>query len=193
MQLLSGNTLKRITTSLLVFACLLVANAMTFAKAQTRTEDEHLLKAAYIYNFAKFTSWPENTWQEKASPLNICTMGKDPLISGLKRLSGKIIKERSVIITSIKNTQATNNCHLLYIAKSEKNRYQRILKSMSDKPVLTISELPNFSELGGMIELNNKNDQNHFIINLAATRNTGLEISARLLSLAVVINNELKQ
>ena len=53
--------LRRITTRLLIFSCLFVMNVVQSSTAQTRVEDDLLVKAAFIYNFAKFTRWPKNT------------------------------------------------------------------------------------------------------------------------------------
>ena len=185
-----ADKLKRITTRLLICICLMVANAVQLATADTRVEEEDLLKAAFIYNFAKFTNWPEGTWKQQNTPLNLCTAGKDELVSKLEHLAGKIIKQRPVTVMSLNDIQVPKNCHLLYIASSEKNRYKNILKSVHTEPVLTISELPRFARSGGMIEFNRKKDQTHFIINLDVAREVELVLSSRLLSLAEVINNE---
>ncbi|MDH5387746.1 MAG: YfiR family protein [Gammaproteobacteria bacterium] len=185
--------LKRLTIRLLICSCLMVANAMQTATAQTRIEEDNLLKAAFIYNFAKFTNWPEGTWKQQNTPLNLCTAGKDGLVSKLKHLAGKVIKQRPVTIMSLNNMQVPKNCHLLYIASSEKNDYKDILKAVHTQPVLTISELPHFARSGGMIEFDRKKDQTNFIINLAVARGAGLSINSRLLSLAEVITNEKAQ
>ena len=162
---------------------------MQAASADTNVKDELLLKAAFIYNFAKFTHWPENVWQEQTTSLNLCTAGKDTLISELERLAGKTIKQHPVTIQPLEKVQHLKNCHLLYIATSEKKRYKDILKSTQGEPILTVSELPHFVDSGGIIELYRKKSQTHFIINLGAAREAGLVISSRLLNLAKVINN----
>jgi len=176
-------------TKLLIASCFLMTNIAQIANAETHT-DGRLLKAAFIYNFAKFTRWPENTWKQQNAPLNLCTIGKDELINELKRLTGKTIKDHPVITQSLQNKQIPDNCHLLYIASSEKNHYKNILESVHNKPILTISEQPHFARSGGMIEFFRKKDQTRFIINLGITRNTGLTVSSRLLNLALVINHK---
>jgi len=184
-----GRKLKRVTTKLLVCVCLL-ASTVSVTNTYAHSEKEQLLKAAYIFNFAKFTQWPENTWKAEHTPLNLCIAGKDKLVNKLGQLAGKTIQKHPVNVLSLKDVQNINNCHLLYIATSEKERYQNILKSVNNEPVLTVSELPNFGHSGGMIEIYREEEQTHFIINLGVTRESGLTISSRLLNLAVVINNE---
>ena len=176
-------------SKLLLCVCLLLVSSMQGTIAQNNTKHEPLLKAAFIYNFAKFTRWPENVWQEQTTSLNLCTAGKDTLISELERLAGKTIKQHPVTIQPLEKVQHLKNCHLLYIATSEKKRYKDILKSTQGEPILTVSELPHFVDSGGIIELYRKKSQTHFIINLGAAREAGLVISSRLLNLAKVINN----
>lgn len=171
----------------------LILIIIPIAGAQNRPDDEHLYKAAFVYNFAKFTDWPEAAWKEKNSPLVLCTVGKDELVNGLKWLAGKEIRGRSVTIRSLKNRETSETCHVLYIAISEKNRYKNILKSVADEPVLTVSELPLFARSGGVIELYSKKSRTRFIIDLGIARKAGLMLSARLLKIAVVIGDEEEQ
>lgn len=182
------NRLKPSATILLSFLCAwLFSSSISIANTQTHAQDEPLIKAAFIYNFAKFTSWPENIWQNSHAPLNLCTAGNDALVAELGQLEGKTIKQHPVSIRSLGKTMAVENCQLLYIATSEKKRYTTILKTIQKKPVLTVSELPDFENSGGIIRLY-RDKKLHFIINLGAARKAGLEISSRLLEVAKVVN-----
>ena len=169
-------------------ACFCLLNSLTqvaYAQHHEDDDEERLFKAAFIYNFAKFTRWPENTWTTPDSPMLLCTAGKDELIDDLKRLGGKIVQGRPVIIQSLQSTESPENCNLLYIAQSEKKRFQSLLRSLQDKPVLTISELPQFARKGGMIKLYREEGRTHFTINLDAAKKSGLEFSSRLLIIAL--------
>lgn len=186
-----GDALKQVTTGLLVCACLcLLAGGMRAASAQTQAEETPLLKAAFIYNFAKFTSWPESAWHQPTSPLNLCTVGKDDLVSELEKLEGKTIQQRSVDVQKLGRQQNSDNCQLLYIATSENRHYENRLQSIQNKPILTVSELSQFAQSGGIIEFHHTKGSTKFVINMAAARKSNLEISSRLLRLADVINIE---
>lgn len=182
--------MKQSVTKLLICFCLLIFNVTQSASAQTRLQDEQLVKAAFIYNFAKFTRWPESTPNEAGSPLRLCTEGEDALIAELTRLAGKRIHERPVTVQALDESQPLDNCHLLYIAGSEINHYKKLLKSLSEKPVLTISEVANFASAGGIIELYREKNQISFTINLTSARKAGLVLSSRLLNLAKIIDQE---
>lgn len=186
--------LKQVITRLLFYACLwLTVATVPIAIAQEQPEDEILLKAAFIYNFAKFTQWPENTFNGETTPLRLCTTGDDKLIETLKRIGDRKIKGRSVRVRSLQNAQTPERCHVLYIARSKSVYLTDIIDILRYKPVLSISELPGFSRLGGVIELFSKNDRTRFIINLTNARKARLELSSHLLRLAVVVNNEEEQ
>lgn len=183
--------MQLLKTALWMCACFwLLVSGQQIAGAQTTTEDERLIKAAFVYNFAKFTRWPENTWAEQSAPLHLCTVGEDELVDELRRLGGQTIQAHPVIIRSLAKAQNPEACHLLYVATSEQKRYKNILKTLRGRPVLTVSEVRHFSRSGGMIELYREQGKTRFIINLRTAREAGLELSARLLSLAVVINEE---
>lgn len=165
-------------------------HAANAAHPEILTEDESLLRAAFIYNFTKFTSWPDNTVRKQDSPLFICTIGKDQLVNALTKLNNIKIQEHKVVIRSLKNRNYTDNCNVLYVASSEKKFLNKIIRVNRGKPILTISGIRNFAQDGGVIEFFREKGKTRFIINLDAATNAGLEISSRLLILAVVIDSE---
>ena len=169
---------------------MMFAGSLPVANAQHADDAERLLKAVFIYNFAKFTRWPEKSGEAEGNSLKMCTVGNDELVDALVQLGGKVIKGRPVTILSIDETQCPGCCHLLYIANSERERRMDLISSVRGEPVLTISETPGFVNAGGIIELYHEQGRVRFIINLAAARSAGLEFSSRLLNLAVVVNRE---
>lgn len=168
---------------------MLIVSVNHVAIAQTPAQDEQLFKAAYIYNFAKFTNWPDSIWQTQDDSLNICTAGSDELIIELIRLSGNMVKNHPLSIKPLDVVESYGKCHLLYIATSEKKRYKDILASISASHILTVSEITGFGRNGGIIELFREENRTRFIINLTAARQAGLVISSHLLILADVIGN----
>ncbi len=167
----------------------LCTGSLYAADAQHQTKDERLFKAAFIYNFAKFTDWPKNTPGHDGD-LILCTAGKNALVDDLKQLGGKIIKGRKLSIRQLQDEQSPDRCHILYIANSEKNRYLNILKATNGKPILTVSELGNFAHQGGIIQFYRDKGQTRLIINLDAAGKARVEISSRLLILTEVINGK---
>lgn len=147
-------------------------------------EDQRLFKAAFIYNFAKFTRWPKTPANDKNIEIKLCTLGEDQLVRDLTRLKGKVIKNKSL---AVKPFTDPNECDMLYIASSENKTYISTLNSISRKPILTISEINNFALSGGMIELNHNKGQTRITANLNATNKSQLELSSRLLMLSNIV------
>lgn len=157
------------------------------ATAEPSTEDESLLKAAFVYNFAKFTRWPANRWSESTT-FRLCIAGKDDLVDSLGRLVGEKVKGRPVEIIAFEVAEDREVCHVFYIASSEHGRYAGLLQRVSDVPVLTVSGIRGFADAGGMIQLYRSDDRIRFKINHAVARGRGLEFSARLLDLAELVD-----
>lgn len=150
-------------------------------------EDQRLFKAAFIYNFAKFTRWPETPADDIKTEIRLCTLGEDQLVNDLTRLKGKVIKNKSL---SVKPFESPDECDMLYIAFSKNKTYLHTLNAISGKPILTISEIKNFALSGGIIELNHDKGQTRITANLNAAYNNKLELSSRLLMLANVIHEK---
>lgn len=183
--------MTRTVTGLITSACAwLIAASLNAVIAQNTTDDERLFKAAFIYNFAKFTRWPKPILENSHNRFILCTSGSDQLVDDIRRLGGKMIKGRPVSIAALENGQAAGQCHLLYIAASKSESYSKTLEAVGDKPVLTISEIPDFGRNGGIIELYREQGQTRFIINLSRAKAADLDISSRLLNIAVVIGQE---
>lgn len=173
---------------LLLGVCIiLLALPVKFALADT--DEERLLKAAFVFNFAKFTRWPEGVWNEAGSELRLCTYGQNSLINELGKLDGRTVKERSVKVIPLIRLEQGSQCHLLYVEKTEMRSFTAAYSLLKDEAILTVSDMSGFSRMGGMIELYRDNGQIRFIINIARVREAGLDLSSRLLSLATVIEH----
>lgn len=164
------------------FKLIILISLFNSAIASHHNEDKRLFKAAFVYNFAKFTTWPDNTAHKPN--IKLCTQGNDQLVTDLTRLKGKIIKGKELSVIPLNNI---GECNMLYIGASSEQNFTEILKMVRNKPILTISEIDNFARSGGIIELNHQKGQTSIIINLETARTSNLELSSRLLMLADII------
>lgn len=159
------------------------------AFASESERDESLLKAAFVYNFAKFTRWPSGTWSGPRAAFNLCTAGNDQLEESLGRLSGETVRGHPVAIMPFESDRADQVCHVLYIAGSEHHHFAGLLDQTRNRPVLTISQIRGFADAGGIIQLFRAGDRVRFRINHRVARDRGLELSARLLDLAEIVDD----
>ncbi len=151
---------------------------------------EYRIKAAFIYNFAKFTRWPAGSFADDEAPLDFCIFGEDPFGGALDAIAGNSIRGRRVNVRRIATIEASAGCHLLFISDSEAEHLTGILAAVGDRPVLTVAEMPDFARAGGIINLKTTaEDRLRFEINTGTARRAGLRFSSKLLSLAEITTN----
>ena len=152
--------------------------------------EEYQLKAAYLYNFAKFTHWPDCAFGDANAPFVIGVIGKNDFGHALEPLIGRKIHNRIIEIKYFNSKQKVEDCQLLYVGNSETKRIAKIVKKIAHLPILTVSETSKFVESGGTIQLITKRDRLRFSINLIAVKKHGIRIEAQLLSLAAKVIKE---
>ena len=154
-------------------------------RAQDAQPTEYQLKAALIFNFAKFVEWPPAAFADAASPIVIGILGDNPFDEALARtVRGKAINNRPLVVQEFRSASEATNCHVLFICNSEKKRLPEILKSLQGTRALTVGETDRFTESGGMINFFEEGKKIRFQINLDAARSAGLKVSSRLLGIA---------
>jgi len=180
-------SLMKTSTAALIAALLVLTPLAAKAADSSPKALEDDIKSAYIYNFIRFTEWPEEG-AGKRRDFNLAIMGNLPL---LKTFRGEEFQKASNNLHL--NTQACDGLlcakrnQALFIDHSMKDEAAKLIRAVEDTPVLTISDIPGFADQGGMIELKMQHDRVIFRINLEAVRKSGLYISAQLLQLAEIV------
>lgn len=151
------------------------------AVTQAGNVSEYKIKAAFIYNFARFTQWQDGT-----DELNLCIYGRDPFESHIDGLNGKKINNKTVNVIRTQSIEEVKTCHIVFlnIIPPERRLFERALKKINGANVLTISDAENVINFGVMIGLVIENDKVGFEVNYTAAKSSKLEISAQLLKLA---------
>lgn len=156
--------------------------------AQLPKPSEYQVKAAYIYNFGKFVKWPPTSVANQSSSFIICALGEDSMSSILQStLSGKSIAGRPVTVKQISKPQDAIGCQILFLNLDEKSHLQGILSALGRASVLTVSDIPDFSKRGGMIQFVLEDDRVRFEINRASAESAGLTLTSDLLKVATVV------
>jgi hypothetical protein len=145
------------------------------------------VKAAFLYNFAKFVEWPALA---AGAPIVVCVVGHDGIAAALvETVRGQNISGHSVDVLVLQDSTMWRACQLLFIADAETRSSARGLDGIKTLPVLTVSDGKGFALAGGIIELYVEGGRMRFAINLDAADRSGLRLSSRLLGLAKVIRN----
>jgi hypothetical protein len=153
--------------------------------AQAAPVSEAQLKAALLFNFAKFVEWPTNALPEAATPFQICILGSDALREELSTITrDRTIGGHRLLVREVQDAHRARGCHILFVSAAGKKQRTQILEGLHGAGVLTVSDVEGFAEQGGMINLVMREGKVQFEINHKAATQEGLVISARLLSLA---------
>lgn len=173
--------------SRLLLALLFALGFSAGADAQSEYA-EYQIKAAFLFNFAKFVDWPTDTFKDEKQPMTFCTIGDDPFRGALDEVvSGKMSGSHAIQIQHHKLPQDILGCHIVFIGSQQKKHMAVILDHLKTSPVLTVGESEGFVQQGGMIGFVLEDDKLRFNINLDSARHAQLKVSSRLLSLAKTV------
>lgn len=165
---------------------------MALFPSQTQGQEarEYQLKAAFLYNFAKFTQWPGNAFKDSSAPLVLCVLGEDPFGEAIDLIKGRPIKARKLEVKRVKRVQDLESCHILFVSSSEKKRLAEIMAALTNSSILTVGETDTFIKYGGIIKFIEVKNKVRFEINAEAMKHAELKISSQLLKLAHVVRTE---
>ncbi|RYY29852.1 MAG: YfiR family protein [Chitinophagaceae bacterium] len=170
-----------------VLAFVLVLLASNFASAQKITSGEYNIKAAFIYNFTRFIEWPDSAFAAPLSPFVIGVMGRDPFGARLEAvMNGETVKGRPIRIKRFTSESQAAGCHIIFVSASAPTDVKKFCEKLRGKPVLTVSDIPDFDKDGGMIKLSMSENKITLTIDTAATKASTLDISSKLLRLATI-------
>jgi hypothetical protein len=169
----------------LLLALVLVSQLVT--GAQGGAPSEYQVKAAYLYNFAKFVTWPPGTFESASDPIRIGILGRDPFGGLLERtVAGKQVEGRSFEVAHLAAGARPVRCQILFFGSDERRTPGEVLDPSRLRGVLTVGESDHFLEEGGGILLFTEEDQVRFQISTDATSGSGLRLNSRLLGVARV-------
>jgi uncharacterized protein DUF4154 len=152
---------------------------------------EYLIKAGFIFNFAKFVEWPTTAFPQPDSPIVIGILGADPFGNIIDQIvQDKKIGGRGFVIKRLKwgaDVKDLKECKILFVGASERAHIDELVQLVKSLPILTVGETPGFAERGGVIRLVLEDNRVRFEVNVEAARQADLTISSRLLTLARII------
>jgi hypothetical protein len=153
--------------------------------SQSSAAGEYQVKAAFLYNFAKFVEWPSSSFSDATAPLRICVLGQDPFGEELRDIANdKTVNGRKLQVSPVADLRAARTCHILFIASSEKAQVKQALEGLRGSDALTVGDTKGFVEQGGMINFVLENDRVRFEVNHKAADQAGLKVSSKLLNVA---------
>jgi|SRR5579863_5752278 len=157
------------------------------AHAEEPVTDEYQVKAAFLYNFAKFVEWPSGTGG-RSSSIAICVLGQNPFGRVLEdTVDGKTVDGKTFVVRHVSEVKAAAHCQIVFVCSSERKRFGAILGELRTGGVLTVGESEGFIEEGGVVNLKLDGGKIQIQINMNAAEQSGVRISSKLLGLAQII------
>lgn len=161
-----------------------------YLHAQPYTEYE--LKAAYLFNFGKFITWPDDAFVSSGNYFIIGVYGKDPFGNVLTEVvKNKSLQNREVKIIICENAEDARKCHILFLSQISGQQAMEMVKQLGNKPVLTVGDqIEDFCQNGGVVNFCPQNFKNRFEISNVAAQKIRIVISSKLLALARIITED---
>ena len=177
---------------LTLLGAMVVAFALVVPQAPALAEDPAALalavKAAFLYKFEPFVTWPAEAFPAPDSPFNLCVIGADPFGSLLDRaVDGQQTAGHRIAVVRLSLLSHDADCQMLYIAPAASPAAREIEAAVDGRPVLTVTDSIGDASAKGMINFVVADNRVRFEIDEAAAKRSGLQISSKLLSLAVSV------
>ncbi|HUI79067.1 MAG TPA: YfiR family protein [Bryobacteraceae bacterium] len=151
--------------------------------------EEYPLKAAFILNIAKFVEWPVDVFQGPKDPIVLCVLGANPFGDALEQATrGRTADDRSFAIRHVSEVRQAAGCHILFVSVSEHKRLHTVLDEIPSSGILTVGDTDDFTKEGGVVNLRLEGDKIRIRVNVQAATREKIRISAKLLSLAQIVN-----
>jgi hypothetical protein len=168
---------------------LIFMSISTFANAQKFNEYE--VKAVYLYQFAKFVTWPPLVDIDNENFV-VGIYGNNPFKDFSDVIyKDKLFKGKNCKIVQVKTPEDARACQMLFFSGVDKYSVLKFIASIKNQPVLLIGDnIEDFCQIGGMINFTHKDSKYRFQINPDAAKHASVQISSKLFAIAELIQSQ---
>jgi len=179
-----------------LFGVLLVALSVLAApSAAQRAEQrpptaatEHEVKAAFLFNFARFVTWPPTRFATPDAPVEICVLGSQGFSEVLEEtVAGKTVGARSLHVKRVEQSRELLDCQVAYVMTETGAQTEHLLAQIAGHSVLTVYEASSALP-GGVVRFYLEDRRVRFEINAAEAEREKLQVSSKLLAVAKVVD-----
>jgi hypothetical protein len=172
-----------------VAAALAALGVLLVVPAGAQDVTEPSLKAAFVYNFARFAEWPAEALPP--GPLTACIVGNDGIADALERMvKGRQVMARPVAVVRATPGAPPRPCHLLYAAGLTPPQVATLMAGVRGTPVLTIADGDSLERVPAIVRLFVDNGNLKFDIDHGLAKRGRLQLSSKLLTLAKKVYDE---
>jgi hypothetical protein len=175
------------TGFLFVITLLTICAGLISGRAGDAAPSEAQVKAAFLLNFPKYVEWPATTFSETNSPIVVGIMENEDVAGEFSTMSAeKVVDGHPIKFVRVASVPQCRECNILFVGSAAARKLPEILSSLQGANVLTVGEIDDFNERGGMINLARRDRRIVLEVNLDATRRAQLKVSSKLMALATV-------
>ena len=171
--------------NVLIFLALFLFLSLSPVVTQASVRSEYEVKAAFLYNFTRFVTWPALPAGQDKDSLNLCIIGNDPFGDLLNPIRDRKSQGKSLNLLYPDDPLNIVDCQAVFVGESQLRNLPLINELSQKHHILTVSDTPDFVGKGGMIGYVKQGNVIRFEINLTSATAAGLTINSRLLELAV--------
>lgn len=167
---------------------LALAFAMLVAFPALAARDEYEVKAAFLLNFARLVSWPDAARPGAKEPIVVSVLGEEQVAQGIAAgIGDTMVGSHPVEVRGVSLAEELAGTHILFVGRGEPENLGELLEVARVNAALAVGESDGFALRGGVINFFTRDKKLRFEINPEAARRAGLQISSRLLRLAVLV------
>jgi hypothetical protein len=175
--------------AVLVVAAILIPSAYArIAAGHEIGVTEYQVKAAFLYNFAKFVDWPAEAFGAESAAFTLCVLGDEAFASAHESLAGKTVKGRPMAVRRVASATDAGECHMLFVGAADGDEVAPVLAAIG-RHTLTVGETRDFTRHGGVINLTRIDNEIRFEIDRVAGERAGFRFSSQLLKLAIPVDH----
>lgn len=153
--------------------------------------DEYRVKAAFLFNFVRFTKWPESALGKKDDPIEILVVGQDRFGDHLKdTFKGKRLHERDVVVHHVKEVPKHPKGHVIFASALSERDEVTLIERCAGKPILLVGDRSGFAALGGGANFYLDEKHVRFQVNTDELKRAKLTMSSQILKLADIVKTK---
>lgn len=143
------------------------------------------VKAAYVYQFSKFTHWPDKI----DADITIGVVGGSEVLNAFSTIAGKSVGGGKVVIKSILNDKELSGCcEIIFFGGGDQGEISASLEKLKNEPIVSIVDAELSRGNSAIILFVQSGTKLKFSVNLSRAKQNGIEFDAHLLRVAISVN-----
>lgn len=170
--------------------CVIIISLCLPVSGQCESSRNYKIKAGFIYRFILFTEWPEQAFVTSNDTITLGIVGENPFAGFFAQVAGRSVAGKNLKVlelTAADSPERFRQCHLLYIHPSQEEQTSQIIEAVRGQPVVTISDMDDFLEQGGMISFFSRRNRIKFAVHRGLASREGIRFRAQMLKMAAQV------